>query len=282
MARNVQVNRIRPVFAGMDEGMHTLPDGYVAFRKSLARLTAAQQQVSAEWTATDPNAIQSRLTNDLPVLARESDLPSGWEDDLVEATRLRQRIEIKHVTLLDAVSKAESNLVRATDDYADEIIVEHLRPVLDDVIAKVRKATDGRTDLPWEQPRLLARMDKATRDAFASVEDQYARYAAIRRTQHALNTITADVDEEAWSLFNFIRNLPALWPSYAYRSAANNPPWPTDQNAMLVWSCQPDVDLWLPTSVEINDRYAQHRGGANAIRPRMADTPVTLGMGSVS
>ena len=107
------------------------------------------------------------------------------------------------------------------------MITEHLRPVLEDVLAKVRKATEAAGDVPWEMPRLLARAPKTVRDAFATVEEAVDRYSILRRAQFALRLVTGDVEDDAWSRMHEIQNLPPLWPQNA--PGARQPPAVADQ-----------------------------------------------------
>jgi hypothetical protein len=276
--RNKEYNRAAAIYEGLDAGVYTLPADLLAHREGIARIRAALVAANEEAFAADPGAVRSRLARLLPNAARKGDLPTGWVADLREAQDTQVRAGTEAAVLDEALGLAENQLVRAVDDLADEVITDHLRPVLEDIIAKIRKATASAGDVPWEMPRLLARAPKNVRDAFAAVEEEAERYSVIRRAQFTLHLVTADVEENAWSLMSEIRNLPLLWPQYASRMPAIAPPWPKDRNARMVWLTRPEVEVWMPTSVDLNDAYTAYaRPRQNA--PRMAETPVYLPSG---
>jgi hypothetical protein len=132
----------------------------------------------------------------IPDAARKGDLPSGWVEDLRTAQDTQVRAGTEAQVLDEALGLAENQLVRAVDDYSDEVITEHLRPVLADIIAEVRKATASAGDVPWEMPRLLP-APKNVRDAFASVEEEAEQAASSAGRSSLLHLVTVDVEEDA-------------------------------------------------------------------------------------
>ncbi len=265
--RNKEYNRAAGIFAGYDAGHYTLPAGLLAHRDGIARIKAAHALANKEAFAADPGAVRSRLARMIPDAARKGDLPKGWVADLRAAQDTQVRAGTEAAVLDEALGLAENQLVRAVDDLADEVITGHLRPVLADILAKIRKATQSAGDVPWEMPRLLARAPKNVRDAFASVEEEAERYSVIRRAQFTCHLVTAAVEEDAWFLMSEIRNLPLLWPQYASRVPAIAPPWPKDGNARMVWLTRPEVEVWMPTTVDLNDAYMSFARGRQPFLP---------------
>ena len=210
--RNKEYNRATAIFGGFDAGTHTLPAALLAHRDGIARIKAALGVANEVSFAADPGAVRSRLARMIPDAARKGDLPAGWVEDLRAAQDTQVRAGTEAAVLDEALGLAEHQFVRAVDHLADEIIVGHLRPVLDDILAKVRKvaAVGG---VPYDMPRLLAKASKPIRDAFAEAEEQAERYGAIRNAQAIVRALANDVDPEALSLFSEFRNLPVLWPT---------------------------------------------------------------------
>jgi hypothetical protein len=269
--RNPRHALTRAVFQGHDDGHYRLPADLLAYRDAVTRLRAALAKAHEEQMAADPGGVRTRLGLDLPVLARAGDLPAGWVDALAKAQAEQTRASTEAAVIDEAIGRAESMLTRVTEEYADTILTESLRPVLADIVAKVRKATTG-VVVPWDQPSKLARATAAVRTAWATVEEANVAYEAIRKTQRQLQLLTEDAEPDAYGRFHEVRNLPALWPNMAWQVAGNTPPWPSNPLARLVWVCTPPVEVWMPTGTEVMGEWiASQRKGAN--QPRVATLP---------
>lgn len=263
-SRNPELSRTQPVFAGFDEGHYDLPQDLLAARRSVVRLEDAYRVATAAYGATDPARIIGRLTTDLPVVARNGDLPPDWVQELLSAQQAQSRASAELTVLSDAIDAARADIVGSVRDMADEVITDYLRPALEDTLAKVAKWSEVAARVPWDQTGRLAKADKAVRDTFALVEEANVRYAAIRSAQVSLRLVSGEPEQAAWDLFSEIRNLPALWPNHAWRVAGNRPPWPADHLARLVWLASPGVETWLPTAHECDRLYAEH-AAVNAV-----------------
>ena len=193
--RNKEYNRATTIFGGFDAGVHTLPAELCERRDAIARIRAALAAANGASFVADPGGVRSRLARMIPDAARKGDLPVGWVEELQVAQDTQVRAGTEAAVLDEALSLAENQLVRAVDDLADEIIVGHLRPVLEDILTKVRKvaAVEG---VPYDMPRLLAKASKPIRDAFAEAEEQAERYSAIRSAQAVVRVLANDVDPE--------------------------------------------------------------------------------------
>ena len=274
--RNPQYNRAKPVFDGADTGAYTLPADLLGYRDAVTRLRAEMVAANERAEAANPGGVRSGMARNLTVMARKGALPLGWVDSLRAAQDAQAKATTEAMLLDEALGYAESAVIRAMGDYSNEVIDTHLRPVLLDIVAKVRRAMDGVTDVPWTEPRLIARAPKRVRDALVVVEEQQVRYEAIRRAESAIQLVTEDVDSDAWHIHE-IKNLPDLWPMQNWRNNANVPPWPKDALARLAWVCSKDVEVWMPTSAECQDAWARWmRQSATPYQPRLGDTPAVL------
>lgn len=268
--RNQLLNRSKALFAGRDEGAYTLPADLMSYWDAIPRLREMQVAANQRAMAADPGAVRSRLAALLPDAVRKGNVPDGWIEDLNRAQEAQIRAGAEYAVLGEAVGLAESLLVRVINSSADELITDNLRPAMDEVLDGVRKAIEAAkgdpTTLP---PRALARADKPVRDAFVVIEEAAERYGLIRSAQTAIQSVTGDVDADAWALFAEFKNLPALWPNFAWRQPGNVPPWPREAAPRMVWLLRPEVGVWMPTSVECNDAYTQYVRFAGTNNPRM-------------
>lgn len=268
-ARNARYALTRPLFDLAAEGRFTLPADLLAWRSGIDDLRVRLQDAQNRATLADPGGVQSQLANALPGWAAEGKVPDGWVADLLAAQDEQARAMAEATILDDAVSRAESAMVRLVVDAADEVLTKHLRPVLADVVAKVRKATDG-VSVPWDQPSRLARADAKVRAAYAVVEDANVVYEAIRRAQGQLQLLTADAEPDAYGAYNELRNIDEVFPNRAWSRSAV--PWPTHPLARLVWVCTPPREPWMPTGSEVMARWLdEQRKKAN--QPRVSTLP---------
>ncbi len=270
--RNQLLNRSKALFAGHDEGAYTLPADLISYRDAILRLREMQTAANQRAMDADPGAVRSgsRPCSRTP-FGRATSRTAGSRTSTGRRRR-RSRPVPKPPCSTRPSGSRRASLVRAVTSSAFDLIETCLRPAMDDVLGKVRKAVEAAkgdpTTLP---PRALARADKPVRDAFVIVEEAAERYGLIRSAQSALQMVTGDVDADAWALFHEINNLPALWPNYAWRNPAVVPPWPKEAAPRMVWLVRPEVGVWMPTSVELSDAYSRYVTTARTLNPRVRD-----------
>jgi len=259
----------RVIYELSDAGHYTLPDDLCRWRAGVDDLRARLRDAQNRASAADPGGVQSRIVNALPDWAAKGEVPADWVSDVLEAQTTQARAMAEANGLDDAVSKAESRLVRMTVDAADEILVEHLRPVLARVVEAVRKATKG-VSVPWDSPSQLARSNTAVRTAWAAVEDANVTYEALRRCQTQLQMLTADAEPDAFGSYHELRNINEVWNNRAW--SQSTPPWPSNPLARLVWVCTEPRVVWLPTGSEVMEVWLAEQG-KKGNQPRVAVLP---------
>jgi hypothetical protein len=266
--RNPRYQQAKVVFDIAAGGSFDLPPALPPFLDAVGRLRLALAAAGKAAEDANPGGVRARLGVSLASLAKEGDLPKGWVDELIVAQAEQVRAGTQQMVVDDALGRAESALVKAVIDYSSVIVEDSLRPVLDDIVAKVRAAVDGATEpLPFDSPGKLARASRAVRDAYAEVEQQQVRYSDIRRCQSQLQMLTGDADPDAYGAFHELRNMTAIWPTRVWQVAGNTPPWPKDPLARLVWVCTEPREVWMPTGYEIEEAQAAYLQG-RALLPR--------------
>ncbi len=267
MSRNTTFSQTKPLFAGHDAGHYDLPASLLAHRSGLGVLRDALRKAQEDEARFNPADIRQRLADELGESARAGALPAGWVERWFAVAGEQSRAAAEASILSDAIAEAENDLVNAVRETADVVIVTCLRPVLGGVLATVRDRAAKTPNVPWDQPRLLARESPAVRETFRMVEDANERYGALRHAQHALRLVTGSPSEEAWELHE-LRNMPEVWPGRVF-TGPKVPPWPENPLARLVWlASQPGI--WLPTGRECNDEYAAWQSGRARLQNRDA------------
>lgn len=269
ISRNPNLNRIRPVYDGFDSGFYSLPTEMLAARSGVAVLRDAYAAAITVSSKADPRDVRTRLAETLGDAARaDGTLPAGWIGEYRDAVTAQVDRSAEVDILSDAVEDAESVQVQVALGSVRELIIDHLRPALEEVLAAVKDRASITPLVPWDAPSKLATADKGVRETFALVEVAAVRYAAIRSAQTSLRIATGrPADNDAWNLLSEVRNLPALWPNHAWQVAGNRPPWPETPTARLVWLASEEVETWLPLPSEVEAAYAEIvAGGAPAQR----------------
>lgn len=161
--------------------------------------------------------------------------------------------------LADALELADLRLVSTIVDHADEILAEHLRPALETALAEVRGVLEVSDEIPWTDARALARASDAVRLAYETVRAAVDRLTALRAAQGLLQRLTGEPAAEAFRVFGSIKNLHDLWPQHGQGYPVVSAPWPTEPGQALVWQLRHGADIWMPTAIEVVERYMEWR-----------------------
>ncbi len=159
------------------------------------------------------------------------------------------------------VEQAQERVVGAAQGLAEEILTQHLRPALEEVLAVVRKHAPAAGNIPWDDFDKAMEAPEPEREAYLAVRAAQKRYSALRGAQEVCYWLTVGENEGTQRLSE-IRNLHEVWPSYAFRQPSNIPPWPTNPMARLVWLVTSGAKPWMPTYEEIEAEYLARRAAA--------------------
>lgn len=263
MIRNPELNRLGSVFTGAASGAYTLPDAVTAAQQRLAALNAAEPPV----TPRSLDDVRAALVADM-VSAADHGTSYPTADTLLE---VRREVDA-HTLWLEAIgaarAQASGNLSGITNDCADLIVSQHLRPALLEVLTLTRAAAADTAGTDDTADALLSMPAKA-RNGWATLSAQAQRYDAIRNAQRVLQAGRCEHDSA--DEFLEMQNLKGLWPSWG-SNMAGTAPWPmTTPRARLGWLLTHQAVLWLPTVAERDDLWdATYRETAARIRHQHA------------
>jgi hypothetical protein len=186
---------ILALFAGADAAHYTLPDKLRELRQARDRTA---EWYSAAAHAIDPAALDDAVRQTAAAVAdqaRRGDLAADWAKPIHAAHDDVERRRLELEPLRRAAELAERELSAAVVDGGDEIILDHLRPALAEVIDSVRELGGAVLELPLEDPAALVALDDARAKVFRRARALEQRYKSIRRAQQALMAL-ADVRGE--------------------------------------------------------------------------------------
>ena len=137
----------------------------------------------------------------------------------------------------------------------NELIVARLRPVLETILADVRRLAAELGIAPGSGIDAESVVGEAKRGkAYRALQDAHHRYGALLSARRHLNGgLTLPGDELAW-----LRNAPAVWKArgsdWAFRRQAARKPWPEASFEQLIWAAtatDPQPEPWIPTDDEL-------------------------------
>lgn len=239
--------RLRHFFAGADDGFYTLPKSVTEARTAVEVL----KQAVAPARRGNEDEIAAKLLE----AATKGKLPANWQDDLRPHTVAAEYQTAAASALRAAKDRADDRLLSVTLDEADTIIVEHLRPKLEEAVAMVRPHADAALDLPWGVPsKMFAPEYTPVIDALGKGA---AIYAAVRRGQSVIREARGIPDNEANLYFGEFRSgVRAHWPTFRTQNQTL-PPWGSAEGpARFAWLvANVEDDLWVPTAEECDTAY---------------------------
>lgn len=262
MQRNPEYLRTRSLFVGHQAGAFTLPDDLVELNTRAARL-------EAESRVTRPSrkpAARGEFVNALrDAIASGTDMPDPAVLHEAEAhdRALAEMVRI----LVEETENAQTRVVAGVQRFAETILVDHLRPALEDTLEAATSAAEklGRT-LPTAEGILSA--PDATRKAFQALGALSSRYISLRNAQGVVVELSAGARYDAANLFREFRNLPDIFPQYANPRAER--PWPTTDRGRLLWIVTSAIEAWMPTPEEQDEAFADRFPNAPVLRGRAA------------
>lgn len=247
--------QLRPLLDGAASGIYTLPAEVLELRAGIDALAAQPAPTLTE------DAVRDQLTAATVAAARRGE-PLPDLTPLLDARRADELERARQGIVVDAEDRARAQLGTAVAELADTIITEHLRPVVEDVIAKARRQVDA-FGTHGASPGELFSAPPKVRQAYTDFTAGVHRYEVVRAGRSVLARVGSQPvrDDRGW--FGEVRNADVLWPDMAagLKTDRARPPWfglPTEQR--LLWFVEHRADVWLPTPAEQDARWREVLG----------------------
>lgn len=250
--RSPELNRLGALFAGADAGHYRLPGDVLAARAALARIEAAPAP-----DMPDEGAVLADLAAAMVKAAQHEDPTWPTAERALEARNGARLASTWQEARLRALEAAAGALVATVTDDPDRLLVECLRPALEDTLRQVEKHAAAFAPVAEFSDRDLLSAVPAARSAALAMDAAAARYTAIRTAQELLSRGRCVLDVDG--LLSELRNPMQVWgPRWGGRSMSAWKPWPAGQRQRTAWlvTGEPRPDVWLPTPAE---RDARHR-----------------------
>jgi hypothetical protein len=165
--------------------------------------------------------------------------------ELAAAEQDRRTRDLYGNALSQATEGLENQLEDAIVGTADDIVTEHLRPALDEVMTEAVELVRILAPYGMAHEGLLQAPEEA-RQARVRFDFVVGRYRVLRDAQVELGALRDQPQREGGRYFE-VRNRDTV--AAGYRPGVV--PWPTDDTlAKLVWFITNGAEVWMPTPAE--------------------------------
>jgi len=246
---------LRPLFDGVDAGVFSLPAEVLELRAAVDNLAV---QPAPALTEDD---VRAELTAATVTAARRGEAPPDLTP-LLEARRRDDLERARRQVIVDADARARAQLGTAVAAVADEIITEHLRPVVEDVMAKGRRQVEV-FGAHGTEPAALFTAPPKVRQAYTDFTAGVHRYEVARAGRAVLTRVGAQPQYDARGWFGEVRNAEVLWPDVAagLKTDRARPEWfGMATPVRLQWFAQHGAEVWLPTPAQQDRRWYEVLG----------------------
>jgi hypothetical protein len=244
------------------EAAFSLPDDVVRARRTVATIEVLL--AASRDDPQSPSQVRAKAVQSIVDAADAGQAPVAAEKAVLAAEDAAVLRQTRAGLLADALEQADSRLVAAIVNRADEVLAQHLRPPLETALDEVREVLAAADTVPWTDPRALARASDPIRVAYEVVRAAADRIATLRTAQFQLQRLTGEPAAEAFGVFGTIRNVHDLWPQFGQGYPAVPAPWPKEPAQALVYQLAHGADIWMPTAAEVIDRYEEWRAERRA------------------
>lgn len=246
--RNTDLNRLRRLWDGADEGHFDLPEEWVRLRRALAVLETSP--------IPQHNGNEAEVARALVEAAGQGAVPVRWDEEfgLAPSEHARSLYNAIVSTRNLAIAQAGDTLVGSVHTLADDFLAEQLTEALREVVEAVQPFASTIEGLPYGVPMSLVAKDQ--REAVSLADTAVARYGAIRTAQSTLQLARGAPDADAHRWFGEFRGgLREVWPTRGTQFEGRAP-WPDTAHGRLGWLVANHAEsLWVPTSDECDDAY---------------------------
>ena len=248
------------MFAGFDQGHFTLPQGVLDRRRRLAAFTAA-----SDWPVDPWPAAHAALVDQVRAVA-----DGGPPPDVTAVVAAKAAYEVITGTLGMVRRQVADELARdvelAVTDHADEILVGHLRPALEEVLATVTTAAKAApVEVLTATDSMLLSAKDSVRKAALAIDGAALRYQAIRLAHWCVRQTGAGVQQDQSHWFGELKRMEVAWPTHNVHFPPQRAPWENmTPRARLLYVVTSGGEPWLPTAGEQDARFLEVHGAAVA------------------
>lgn len=241
-------HRLSPLFDGADAGNYTLPEDVLSRRALLDALEAERTRVGLL-----PVYPEAALLDAVEDAVEVGEVPTNLVEMAAELQSHHAAAGLAATVLNRALDNQEDRLVSLVMSTGDRLIVDHLRVALLDTLDSARRAARVlKGALPDPASLAAGHVGVRVTEATKVMNDAATRYAAIRTGRRVLSDLGVRATEDTGGAFGELANLPQIWPGYG---RSQEPPWPTDPPARLLWLVAGEAQPWMPTPAEQDARW---------------------------
>jgi hypothetical protein len=240
------VRKYFTLFEGAEAGHYTLPAPITDLVATWDRLAAYRDGLA------EPTAVGARLRLEIrTAAATDGEYPDGTEW-LAADDNIRRYTELRAASR-QVLLEVEHDLDMTIRRNAAPLITDHLRPTLDALIVKARKAAEDLGDYQCDSMALLSAPAKArtARLTMATLADQYT---AIRKAQRmASDLLPSSVADSSGYMVEMTNLRSDIWPNPQYPA-----PWPAEPVERLRWLMVNGANLTCLTPAERDEIAGDH------------------------
>lgn len=249
------LNTVNRILEGERTKAYSLPPALLKAAKTASALGIALENHGrkSEGAVTPDAALEALVDQLVSNVTAKGRVQVPDTSAVPKARQALEEEEIVFQVLTRARARGDRALIAAARDHAEAIVVEHLRPALEDTLRKVRKAAGHLQGFEETvNVDLMAAAPEQTRKAFLEVGELARRYGAIRGARAALEQLGYQAERD--KRFGEFRNFMELWPSFG-TNVQTSAPWPEDARARLLWIATGPAVAWMPTPEEQDTRF---------------------------
>ena len=158
-----------------------------------------------------------------------------------------------------AIEHAGEIALAVCASLTESIIVDCLRPALDDVHAQARDVAQALHGYDLNAPHTLITAPARVRNAYGRLPELVSRRVVIYTARRRVNQIGSQTPEhDVTGTFAEFRDPLALHPNWKPGARVPRVPQPDDPTARLLWVVSPEAAParpWLPTVAERDQRW---------------------------
>lgn len=257
---------IQALIGNAEAGAYTLPQELTDAVDVVARLDAAR--LDAARNRNDKTKSLSWIQNTLEAEAHTAAIKGspldGFGAEMLEEERLIKERDYLLRVLSGAAASAEGDVFRLVNTKADQILSEHLRPALDEVIAEAARLA---AVTPAQADAAIELGDKVAQ-AYIDFRKVSARYQLIRGGQQALTR--ARTHKPQGVAFHEFRNAGDIGLVQAVIEGRNWRLLPEDPVERLHAIVTGEPEPWMPTLQEQDEAWRAGSSEAAAARSEEA------------
>lgn len=248
MTPNLDRN-VAKVLTGAFNEHYELPARVVEMAAAVSKLERAGREARIRMNDRSrwPDSVDHALADEaIDVALNEGDL-SELVTRSLKARADNDAAVIESRLLGQARERAVSDLRELLVGQSEQIIVECLRPVLDEIVKKTRACAADLEGIEFDADVILTAGNEKQRKAFRTMKELGARYSAIRAAWEGLGNLMPGQTVDANGTWSEFSNPTAF---RTPRSGPAHDPFPSDAAERLLFAVANDLRPWLPLRSE--------------------------------